>query len=94
MTLNDNVIWQRHKYAVLSVTKTTAPSPADEMPWHKYIVGRSNTCLIGMARGTLEQVTEHAEKLAFDLNLRRDARPGHYSRHNNTYTNKRKKETA
>ncbi|MEJ2141201.1 MAG: hypothetical protein P8Y24_02395 [Gammaproteobacteria bacterium] len=94
MILNDNVMWDRLKYAVISVSKTNAPSGIDNEPWHKYIVGRCNACLVCKSRGTLEEVTEHAEKLAFDLNLRRDLRPGTYGRNIKIYGGYKKKENA
>ena len=94
MILNDNVIWHRLKYAVLSVTRTTSPYPADNTPWYKYIVGRSNTCLVCKARGTLEEVTQHAEQLAVDLNSRRNLRLGIYRRFNQKYITHKKKVNA
>jgi hypothetical protein len=87
-------MWDRFEYAVISVYKTTAPSDIDDELWHKYIVGRCNACLICKSRGTLEEVTEHAEKLAFDLNLRRNIIPGSYGRNLNLNDNRKKKENA
>ena len=94
MIHNDNVMWDRLEYAVISVDKTTAPSDIDDELWHKYIVGRCNACLVCKSRGTLEEVTEHAEKLAFDLNLRRNVIPGSYGRNLNLNNNIKKKENA
>lgn len=94
MIHNDNVMWDRLEYTVISVDKTTAPSGVDDELWYKYIVGRCNACLVCKSRGTLEEVTEHAEKLAFDLNLRRNVIPGSYGRNLNLNNNLKKKENA
>ena len=83
MIYNDNIMWDRSMYAVVSVLKTTAPSGLNNDNWYKYIVGRSNACLLCKSRGTLEEVTIHAEKLAADLNSRRNLKPGSYGRNFN-----------
>lgn len=80
MLYNDNVIWDRLEYTVISVTKTTPPSDIEDGHWYKYIVGRSNSCLTCKRRGTLKQVTQHAENLAVDLNSRRGIKVGGYGR--------------
>lgn len=94
MTHNDNVMWDRLEYVVISVDKTAAPSDIDDELWYKYIVGRCNSCLICKSRGTFKEVTEHAEKLAFDLNSRRNTIPGSYGRNLNLNDNCKKKENA
>ena len=68
---NDNEIWNSLDYVVVSVKKTTPPDDISEGNWYEYIVGRSNSCMICKRRGTLNQVTKHAENLAIDLNSRR-----------------------
>ena len=94
MIHNDNVMWDRLEYAVISVDKTTAPSDIDDDPWYKYVVGRCNACLVCKSRGTFEEVTEHAERLAFDLNLRRNTIPSAYGRNLNLNEKQKKKEIA
>ena len=94
MINKDNVMWDRLEYTVLSVSKTSAPSSLDDELWYEYIVGRCDTRLVCKARGTLDEVTEHAEKLAFDLNLRRNMKPGTYGRSNLVFASHKKKENA
>lgn len=58
-------------YKVVSVEKTDPPEGADGGNWYRYVVGRGDSSsLVGSRRGTLKQVTEHAETLADDLNAR------------------------
>lgn len=57
-------------YKVVSVEKTDPPEGIDGGNWCKYIVGRGDSSLVGSRRGTLKQVTEHAETLVSDLNAR------------------------
>lgn len=94
MVHNDNVMWDRLEYTVISVSKTTAPFDDEGELWYKYIVGRCNACLICKSRGTLAEVTEHAEKLAFDLNLRRNVIPGSYGRNINITNHQKQQENT
>lgn len=80
MTYNDNVAWDRLDYTVISVTKTTPPNNLEDEPWYQYIVGRSSNRLTCKRLGTLEQVTEHAENFAIDLNSRRGPTVDNYGR--------------
>ena len=76
MTYNDNVVWDRLDYTVISITKTSSPYNLIDEPWYQYIIGRSNNCVKGMSQGTFEEVTEHAECIADDLNSRRCLKMG------------------
>jgi hypothetical protein len=94
MVHNDNVMWDRLEYAVISVSKTTAPPDSEDELWYKYIVGRCNASLICKCHGTLEEVTEHAEKFAFDLNSRRKIIPNTYGRNINISSPQKKQENT
>lgn len=76
MTLKDNVCCDKLKYTVVSISKITSPYSILDEPWYQYIIGRSNNCVKGMRQGTLEEVTEHAECIADDLNSRRNIKTG------------------
>lgn len=58
------------EYKVVSVEKTEPPEGVDGGNWYKYIVGRGDSSLVGSRRGTLKQVSEHADTLVEDLNAR------------------------
>jgi len=94
MIHNDNVMWDRYEYTVISVSKITAPSDIEAESWYKYIVGRCNNSLVCKSRGTFQEVSEQAEKLTFDLNSRRGFQSGIYSRDRNSNTHHRKQEKA
>ena len=87
-------MWDRLEYAVISISKTISPTGIDDELWYQYIIGRSNACMICKSCGTLDEVTEHAEQLVFDLNSRRKIRPGTYGRNNLIYGNHFKKENT
>ena len=95
MTHIDNVIWDRLKYTVISVTRTLSPSDNEDESWYQYIVGRSNARLVCKSRGTLQEVTAHAQKLAFDLNSRRSLQPHTYGSYsdNSNITHKKQENT-
>lgn len=73
--------WSEIEYTLISVEKTDPPSGVEGGNWYRYIVGRGSSSLVGKRRGTLKQVTEHAETLAEDLNSRRSLRVSQYGRH-------------
>ena len=69
------------EYALISVKKTEPPEGEQGSNWYQYVVGKGSSSLVGKRRGTLKQVTEHAETLADDLNARRGLKVSSYGRH-------------
>ena len=63
-------MWNEIEYNVLSVEKSDPPTGMDGANWYRYIIGRGTSTMVGSRRGTLKQVTEHANTLASDLNER------------------------
>jgi hypothetical protein len=72
------------KYSVVSVEKTDSPEGMPEGNWHRYVIGQGNSKIEGLKPGTLKAVTQHAEAVAEDLNLRA-------TKGNSTYTARKKK---
>jgi hypothetical protein len=70
MAPRKNAALADYDYKVVSVEKTEPPEGVDGGNWYKYIVGRGDSSLVGSRRGTLKQVTEHAQTLVNDLNAR------------------------
>jgi hypothetical protein len=70
MAPRKNAALAEYDYKVVSVEKTEPPEGVDGGSWYKYIVGRGDSSLVGSRRGTLKQVTEHAQTLVNDLNAR------------------------
>jgi hypothetical protein len=68
-------------YALISVKKTEPPEGEQGNNWYQYVVGKGASSLVGKRRGTLKQVTEHAETLADSLNERRGLKVSSYGRH-------------
>ena len=60
-----------HKgYRVLSVRKTTDPALGKADYWYCYTIVSGKSCITGLHRGTLAEVTEYAEECAAAFNLR------------------------
>lgn len=57
-------------YQVVTVEKIAAPDGMPGTDWHRYVIKRQNSEITGMKPGTLKSVTQHAESVAGDLNLR------------------------
>jgi len=57
-------------YRVERVEKTTPPDGMEGDNWHLYVVGQGSSKIEGKKAGTLEDVTQHAEVFAEDLNSR------------------------
>ena len=57
-------------YKVVIVKKITTPEGMPGNNWHRYVIGRGDSDIEGMKTGTLNSVTQHAESVAEDLNLR------------------------
>lgn len=58
------------KYRVVTVEKTTPPEGTEGDNWHRYVIGRGNSQIEGKKSGSLSAVTEHAETVAEEFNLR------------------------
>jgi len=76
MPSNDNTLKVTNTYRVVNVEKTEAPDGMEGDNWHLYVIGRGNSKIEGKKPGTLNQVTEHAETVAEDLNSRAGAKSG------------------
>jgi hypothetical protein len=61
---------ERPVYEVVTVEKITTPSGMEGNNWHRYVIRRKGSEISGMKPGTLKSVTQHAESVAEDLNLR------------------------
>lgn len=59
------------KYQVVSVEKITPPEGMPGDDWHRYVIGQGSSQIEGKKPGTLKAVTQHAEAVAEDLNLRK-----------------------
>lgn len=62
----------RLKFHVVTVEKTTPPEGMPGDNWHRYVIGQGTSQIEGKKPGTLQTVTQHAETVAEDLNLRMD----------------------
>ena len=57
-------------YEVVTVEKIATPSGMEGDNWHRYVIRRKGSEISGMKPGTLKSVTQHANSVAEDLNLR------------------------
>jgi hypothetical protein len=58
------------KYEVISIDKIDTPAGMPGNDWYCYVIGYGKSRINGKKPGTLKQVTQHAETVAEDLNLR------------------------
>lgn len=58
------------KYQVVTVEKTAPPEGVDGDNWYRYIIGQGSSRIEGLKSGTLKAVTQHAEFVAEEFNLR------------------------
>lgn len=58
------------KYQLVSVEKTIPPEGLPGKNWYRYVIGYNNSTIDGTKPGTLQGVTEHAEAIVIDLNIR------------------------
>lgn len=58
------------KYQVISIDKIDTPEGMPEGEWYCYVIGYGKSRIDGKKPGTLKNVTQHAEAIAADLNLR------------------------
>jgi hypothetical protein len=61
---------KKPRYDVVTVEKIDTPEGMPGNNWHRYVIRRKNSEIEGMKPGTLNSVTQHAESVAEDLNLR------------------------
>jgi hypothetical protein len=61
---------EKQIYKVAMVKKITTPEGMPGNNWHRYVIRRDKSEIEGMKPGTLDSVTQHAESVAEDLNLR------------------------
>jgi hypothetical protein len=57
-------------FKVKSIKKTQGPSGSQEGDWYTYVLENGNSTINGVRRGSLQQVTTHAENFAEELNTR------------------------
>jgi len=60
----------KRKYRVVTVEKTTPPEGLPGDNWHRYVIGQGTSRIEGKKPGSLEDVMQHAESAADDLNSR------------------------
>jgi hypothetical protein len=60
----------RFHYEVASVEQASAPDGAQGTDWHRYVLSSGNSRIVGLRRGTREEVAAYASTCAEDFNLR------------------------
>ena len=80
--ITDEII--KRKFSVMNIEKTNTPDGMAGDNWYQYVVGEGSSEIKGLTMGTLKQVTEHADRVADDLNERsRGKKTGYSSSQNN-----------
>jgi len=67
------------KYQVISIDKIDTPEGMPDGDWYCYVIGSGNSKIDGKKPGTLKDVTQHAEAIAEDLNLRSQSKKSVYA---------------
>ena len=67
------------KFNVMNIEKTSTPDGMAGDNWYQYVVGQGTSEIKGLTMGTLNQVTEHANRVANDLNDRSKGKKTGYS---------------
>ena len=62
---------KENEYCVEMVEKTMPPEGAPDVKWHRYVIGKGISRIEGKKPGSLQAVTQHAEAIAENLNLRK-----------------------
>ncbi|MGD8742236.1 MAG: hypothetical protein PVH46_02350 [Granulosicoccaceae bacterium] len=57
-------------YKVVAVEKTEPPAGIEGGDWYRYVIARENETIVGNRRGTLKEVTQHANECAQNLSYR------------------------
>ncbi|MCP4406541.1 MAG: hypothetical protein GY807_02035 [Gammaproteobacteria bacterium] len=58
------------EYKVVCVEKTNPPEGVENGTWYRYVIECGNSTIVGNRRGTLQQVTSHADDFVEGLNTR------------------------
>ena len=74
MSSAEHEIWAASAYSLACVEKTEAPVGAEGKNWYRYVIERATSTIVGQRRGTLQQVTSHAEAFVEELNARSSGR--------------------
>ena len=82
--INDEII--KLKFNVMDIEKISTPDGMAGDNWYQYVVGEGTSEIKGLTMGTLNQVTEHANKVADDLNERSKGKKTGYSSSQNSKT--------
>ena len=82
--INDEVI--KRKFNVMNIEKIDTPDGMAGDNWYQYVVGQGSSEIKGLTMGTLKQVTEHANKVADDLNDRSKGKKAGYTSSQNSKT--------
>lgn len=75
------------KYQVISIDKIDTPEGMPEGDWYCYVIGYGRSRIDGKKPGTLKDVTQHAEAIAEDLNLRSQNKKSVYAPRQNQNKN-------
>lgn len=67
------------RYKVMSVDKIDTPDGMPGEDWYCYVIGYGKSKIDGKKPGTLKDVTQHAEAVAEDLNLRSQSKKSAYA---------------
>ncbi len=82
--IKDEVI--KCKFNVMNIEKINTPDGMVGDNWYQYVVGQGSSEIKGLTMGSLRQVTEHANKIADDLNERSKGKKTSYSSSQNNKT--------
>lgn len=75
------------KYQVVSVDEIVTPKGMPDGNWYCYVIGYGTSRIDGKKPGTLTNVTQHAEAIAEDLNLRSQNKKSVYAPRQNQNKN-------
>ncbi len=76
----------KRKFSVMNIEKTSTPDGMVGDNWYQYVVGQGTSEIKGLTMGTLNQVTEHANNVANDLNERSKGKKTGYTSNQNNKT--------
>jgi RNA recognition motif-containing protein len=69
-SIDDSGNSQHPPFRLISVEKTGDPALGSAENWHRYVIQSGKSHIIGLHRGTLDEVTEFAEDCVEAFNLR------------------------
>lgn len=76
----------KRKFNVMNIEKISTPDGMTGDNWYQYVVGQGSSEITGLTMGTLNQVTEHANNVANDLNDRSKGKKAGYTSSQNNKT--------